>query len=83
MPRLRGATTRAVPTKRETPEMEIKFHGQSCFELTEGDFLFLEGAAAGDDAVKLPGKVRDLVLEGVKRSEQVQLWRAKIGATSR
>src|ERR1700744_5816672 len=27
---------RADPTK-ETPEMEIKFHGQSCFEITEGD----------------------------------------------
>jgi L-ascorbate metabolism protein UlaG (beta-lactamase superfamily) len=32
--------SRADPTK-ETPEMEIKFHGQSCFELTEGETTVL------------------------------------------
>ncbi len=48
------------------------------FELTEGDFIFLEGPHGGEDAVKLPGKVRDLILEGVKRSEMTHLWRARL-----
>ncbi|MGQ0508723.1 MAG: DUF4388 domain-containing protein [Myxococcaceae bacterium] len=47
------------------------------FELSDGDFLFFDGATGAEDAVKLPGKVRDLVLEGVKRTEQVQLWKTK------
>ncbi len=48
------------------------------FELTDGHFIFLEGQSPGEDAVKLSGKVRDLVLEGVKRAEATHLWRARL-----
>ncbi|XXF80391.1 DUF4388 domain-containing protein [Myxococcaceae bacterium GXIMD 01537] len=43
----------------------------SLFEMTEGSFLFLEGPAPHGDAVKLPERMRDLVLQGSKRGEAV------------
>ncbi len=41
------------------------------FEMGEGSFLFLEGRAPQGDAVKLPERMRDLVLQGIKRGETV------------
>lgn len=39
------------------------------FQMTEGTFLFLEGVLP-PDALKLPERTRDLVLEGMARSEE-------------
>ena len=47
------------------------------FELTEGSFLFLEGPAPMADVVKLPERTRDLVLTGIKRSEELSRLRRR------
>jgi hypothetical protein len=39
------------------------------FEMMEGSFLFLEHQAPLSDAVKLPERTRDLVIQGIKRGE--------------
>ena len=39
------------------------------FELEAGEFLFFEGEPAPEDTVKLPERTRELVLEGMRRSE--------------
>ncbi|TQF14805.1 DUF4388 domain-containing protein [Myxococcus llanfairpwllgwyngyllgogerychwyrndrobwllllantysiliogogogochensis] len=49
----------------------------SLFELTEGSFLFVEGPAPMADVVKLPERTRDLVLTGIKRSEELSRWRRR------
>ena len=54
------------------------------FELTEGDFLFLEGAPPPHgDSLKLPERTRELVLEGMKRSETVGRLRARFPDAAR
>jgi hypothetical protein len=54
------------------------------FELTEGDFLFLEGAPPPDgDSLKLPERTRELVLEGMKRAESVGRLRARFPDAAR
>jgi hypothetical protein len=47
------------------------------FELTEGSFLFLEGPAPMADVVKLPERTRELVLTGIKRSEELSRLRRR------
>jgi len=49
----------------------------SLFEMTEGSFLFVEGPAPMADVVKLPERTRDLVLTGIKRSEEVARLRRR------
>ncbi|WP_426745674.1 DUF4388 domain-containing protein [Myxococcus faecalis] len=49
----------------------------SLFELTEGSFLFVEGPAPMADVVKLPERTRDLVLTGIKRSEELSRLRRR------
>ena len=51
------------------------------FEVTDGHFLFLEGEAAAEDAVKLPERTRDLVLEGIRRGEEVVRLRRRLAPT--
>lgn len=48
------------------------------FALEEGTFLFVEGAQPPEDSVKLPERTRDLVLEGMKRGEEVQRLRKRL-----
>jgi hypothetical protein len=47
------------------------------FEMTEGSFLFLEGRAPAGDSVKLPERMRDLVLQGIKRGETASRLRRR------
>ncbi|MHB8878814.1 MAG: DUF4388 domain-containing protein [Myxococcaceae bacterium] len=48
------------------------------FELTQGHFLFLEGGPLPEDSVKLPARTRDLVLEGLRRGEEVLRLRRRL-----
>lgn len=41
------------------------------FELADGQFLFLEGGPLPEDAVKLPERTRDVMLEGLKRGDDL------------
>ncbi len=47
------------------------------FEMTEGSFLFLEGRPADGDSVKLQERIKDLVLQGMKRGELVSRLRRR------
>lgn len=49
----------------------------SLFELEEGSFLFVEGPAPMADVVKLPERTRELVLTGIKRTEEVSRLRRR------
>jgi hypothetical protein len=48
------------------------------FELTFGHFLFLEGAPAPDDSVKLPERTRDVVFAGLRRGEELVRLRRRL-----
>jgi len=47
------------------------------FEVSEGQFVFLENAG-GEDALKLPERTRELMLEGIKRGEEVLRLRKRL-----
>lgn len=53
------------------------------FELTSGDFLFLEGTVLSEDALKLPQSTRSLVIEAIKRGEELEKIRKKIPSLAR
>jgi hypothetical protein len=53
------------------------------FTLPEGSFLFLEGFPHTEDLLKLPERTKDLVLEGIKRGDEVARLRAKWPMTLR
>jgi hypothetical protein len=53
------------------------------FELTSGDFLFLEGTALSEDALKLPQSTRSLVIEAIKRGEELEKIRKRIPSLAR
>ena len=53
------------------------------FELTSGDFLFLEGTALAEDALKLPQPTRALVIEAIKRGEELEKIRKRIPSLAR
>jgi hypothetical protein len=53
------------------------------FELSEGDFLFLEGASPSEDALKLPQSTRSIVLDGIKRAEALDRLRKKLPPSTR
>ncbi len=48
----------------------------AAFTETAGDFAFLEGAVDEANQIRLPQRMRDLVLEGMKRVEAAELERA-------
>lgn len=48
------------------------------FELEEGHWLFLEGVAATDDAVKLRERTQEVLLQGMRRAEAVAKLRRKL-----
>jgi hypothetical protein len=50
----------------------------SLFELTDGAFLFLEGPIECEDVLKLPERTRSILLEGMKRSEEVERLRRRV-----
>jgi len=52
------------------------------FEITDGQFIFLENAG-GEDALKLPERTRELMLEGIKRGEEVLRLRKRLPLTLR
>jgi hypothetical protein len=47
------------------------------FELPDGHFLFLEERVVAEDSVKLSERTRDLLLQGVKRNEELVRLRQK------
>jgi hypothetical protein len=49
---------------------------------TAGQFAFLEGAPDPQSQVKLPERTRDLILQGMKRLEQVEQQRAEAPAAA-
>jgi hypothetical protein len=55
----------------------------SLFELTEGGFLFLDGPVPSEEVLKLPERTRTILLEGMKRGEDVERLRRRIPATMR
>ena len=55
----------------------------SLFELTEGGFLFLDGPVPSEDVLKLPERTRAILLEGMKRGEDVERLRRRIPTTMR
>jgi hypothetical protein len=50
----------------------------SLFELTEGTFCFLEGPQPSENILRLPERTRTILLEGMKRSEEVQRLRRRV-----
>jgi hypothetical protein len=48
------------------------------FELNEGGFLFLEGIPATEDALKLPERTRNILLQGMERAAQMDRLRRKL-----
>lgn len=52
------------------------------FELSEGEFLFAEGEIA-KDALRLPERTRQVVLEGMKRGDEVVRLRHRLPAQQR
>jgi hypothetical protein len=52
----------------------------SAFLETAGGFAFVEGPIEGQDEVKLPERTRDLVLQGMKASQEAEVRRAGAGA---
>lgn len=53
------------------------------FELNEGGFLFLEGIPATEDALKLPERTRNILLQGMQRSAEMDRLRRKLPWTLR
>ncbi|MBI3185027.1 MAG: DUF4388 domain-containing protein [Myxococcales bacterium] len=49
----------------------------SLFELEDGQWMFLEGLAPADDAVKLSERTQDVLLQGMRRAEEVSRLRKK------
>lgn len=47
------------------------------FSISDGTFVFLDGAVEGEDALKLPERTRDLVLAGIARGEELGRLRRK------
>jgi hypothetical protein len=56
--------------------MEILFNA---FVETDGTFAFLEGAADERNAVKLPQRTRDLLLQGMQRMEKLETLARDLG----
>jgi hypothetical protein len=50
----------------------------NAFELTEGAFLFVEGPTLKDDALKLPVRTRELLLEGLQHGEETVRLRREL-----
>jgi hypothetical protein len=50
----------------------------SLFELTDGAFFFLDGPLQSEDILKLPERTRTILLEGMKRAEDVQRLRRRV-----
>ncbi|MBX5481912.1 MAG: DUF4388 domain-containing protein [Myxococcaceae bacterium] len=49
----------------------------------DGRFLFFEGLAPSDDALKLPWSTRELVLSGLRRRDEVSRWRRQLPSNRR
>lgn len=49
----------------------------NAFDLADGQFVFLEGDDGPEDALKLPERTRDLVLAGLKRSDETARLRIR------
>jgi len=52
----------------------------SLFELTEGAFFFLDGPLQSEDVLKLPERTRTILLEGMKRAEEVERLRRRVAS---
>ncbi len=53
------------------------------FELTEGGFFFLEGPFQSENTLKLPERTRAVLVEGMKRGEEVERLRRRLPGTLR
>jgi hypothetical protein len=61
----------------EAVTVQVKRIFLSAFLETAGEFAFVEGPLGGQDEVKLPERTRDLVLEGMKASQEAEMRRAE------
>ena len=55
----------------------------NAFELSDGEFAFLEGLSLYEDALKLPESTRSIVLQGMKRAEEVERLRRNLPPSTR
>lgn len=55
----------------------------NAFGLSDGEFAFLEGLSLSEDALKLPESTRSIVLQGMKRAEEVERLRRKLPPSTR
>ena len=55
----------------------------NAFDLSDGEFALLEGLSLSEDALKLPETTRSIVLQGMKRAEEVERLRRKLPPSTR
>ncbi len=60
----------------EAITVQVKEIFLACFLETAGEFAFVEGPQDDQNLVKLPERTRDLILQGMKRLEELELRRA-------
>lgn len=60
----------------EAITLQVKEIFLACFVETAGEFAFVEGPQDDQNQVKLPERTRDLILQGMKRVEEMELRRA-------
>jgi hypothetical protein len=65
----------------EAVTVQVKRIFLSAFLETAGEFAFVEGPFEGQDEVKLPERTRDLVLQGMKASQDAEMRRAAAEGT--
>jgi hypothetical protein len=63
----------------EGVSLQVKEILLNAFVEVEGTFAFLEGAADERNAVKLPERTRDLLLEGMRRAEETDTLARELG----
>ncbi len=66
----------------EAISLQVKEIFLGCFLETAGDFAFIEGTHDEQNQVKLPDRTRDLILEGMKRLQELELRRAESEASA-
>jgi hypothetical protein len=64
----------------EAITVQVKRIFLAAFLETAGEFAFVEGPLEGQDEVKLPERTRDLVLQGMKASQEAEVRRAEADA---
>jgi len=66
----------------EAITLQVKEIFLASFLETAGEFAFVEGPQDDENQVKLPDRTRDLILEGMKRLQELELRRAESEASA-